>query len=190
MRTNKKNHAGNKAAGSSRTMNRRKDDRRKNGSAGFKKDSCANIPEEEILAALLSEIFGENGPAGMTPIVGVIELDEDNGLRFDLKKPETEKNNEAMHQHLNPENMVKMKPKYRRENEKIPVCDDCGEEVFLSMLADLNAMMKIVLEQDHMMKMVCEEGVNPEDARCITYLGVHEGREILKKWNEYRNCSA
>ena len=56
------------------------------------------------------------------------------------------------------------------------------------MLADLNAMMKIILESDHMMRMVCEADVDQDDARCVTYLGVREGRDILKKWNQYRNC--
>ena len=34
----------------------------------------------------------------------------------------------------------------------------------------------------------CEADVAQDDARCVTYLGVREGRDILKKWNQYRNC--
>ena len=74
-----------------------------------------------------------------------------------------------------------------KKDPGIPKFEGCGEDVFLAMLADLNAMMKIILESDHMMRMVCEADVAQDDARCVTYLGVREGRDILKKWNQYRN---
>ena len=72
------------------------------------------------------------------------------------------------------------------QGEDEPAAEGCGEETFLEMLEDLNSMQKIILEADIMMKMACEGGVDPEDARCITYLGVRSARDIMKKWDAYR----
>ena len=195
MRANKKNHAGNRTSEKMGAGNREKEIRRENRSNVYGK-GCCNIPDEEILGAILSEIFnGENGPVSMTPLVGVIELDGDNGLRVDLKQSDSFEENANNNHFAKTGKMAKVRPEHHKsktekqeEKQAIPGCDGCGEEAFLSMLADLNTMMRVILEQDHMMRMVCEEDVDPEDARCITWLGVHKGREILKKWNRYRNC--
>ena len=44
------------------------------------------------------------------------------------------------------------------------------------------------MEADHLMRMVSEEGVDPENARCVTYLSVRDAGEIMEKWDKYRRC--
>ena len=38
------------------------------------------------------------------------------------------------------------------------------------------------------LKMVSEEGVDPENARCVTYLSVRDAGDIMEKWDKYRRC--
>ena len=82
MRTNKKNRMGNRGKDRVDCRDKRKaSGRRKTpfipGKERFRDDPAG----EEILAAFLSELFGDGGGSGnMTPMFGVIELDPETGL--------------------------------------------------------------------------------------------------------------
>ena len=185
MRTNKKNRMGNREKDRVDYRDKKKASSRRKTPFISGKERFGDDPAgEEILAAFLSELFGDGGESGnMTPMFGVIELDPENGINLKIQNPEY-----MNHVDGKMKNIMSEAAGSGKKDPGIPKFEGCGEEVFLAMLADLNAMMKIILESDHMMRMVCEADVAQDDARCVTYLGVREGRDILKKWNQYRNC--
>ena len=185
MRTNKKNRMGNRGKDRVDCRDRKKASGRRKTSFLPGKEQFGDDPAcEEILAAFLSDLFGDGGGSGnMTPMFGVIELDPETGINLKLQNPDY-----MNHVDGKMKNIMSEAAGSGKKDPGIPKFEGCGEEVFLAMLADLNAMMKIILESDHMMRMVCEADVAQDDARCVTYLGVREGRDILKKWNQYRDC--
>ena len=142
----------------------------------------------ELIGSVLEEVFGGNDENSISPMVGVIELTPEERLSMEVRdlKEQTEKyRREFAGKSGECTNRIK------EQIEKAPAMppyDGCGEEVFQEMLMDLHLMAKMILEADHMMKMVSEEGVNPEDARCVTYLSVRDARDIMKKWDKYRRC--
>ena len=208
MRMKKKNHAAgvkNHAAAKSQKKNRQ-------GRNEFKKNPFINLKEEalgtfpgnnpanrmgseahakgndanhmsredarqmaQMLEGLLEEIFGKGMEGCEGPIFGVIDFDPEHGMRLEIQEPKESASGKKSHGNS-------------RKGPVMPPCDGCGEEVFQEMLGDLNYLAKMILEADFLMKMVCDENVDPEDARCITYLSVHEAREIMKKWDAYRRC--
>ncbi len=187
MRMNKKNHAaGAKKAAAGKKERSAKNDFRKNPFVNRKDDfedpSCHGKQADqmnredakhmaELIGSMLEEVFGGD-PEGCTgPVIGVIELDPDCMLNLEFGGPA------AKHEEAKEETSSAMPP-----------ADGCGEEVFQEMLGDLNHMAKMILEADFLTKMIMEEKVDPEDARCITYLSVHEARNILNKWDAYRRC--
>lgn len=193
MRANKKNHVakGNQYRGL--RQDRKKAHGRRKEPFNHRKERFADSPAgEEILAALLSDIFGDDGECmNVAPMVGVIELDPENGVRLKVQHPDYPNTVGKHPDHDSDDNRIRKAMTEKdcsRKDLKGSVFEGCGEEVFLSMLADLNFMAKMILEADHMMKMVSEEDVDPENARCVTYLSVRDARDILKKWNKYRNC--
>ena len=194
MRANKKNHTAKRNQYRGHYQDRKKAHGRKKEPFAYGKERFADGPAgEEILAAILSGIFGDERECmNAAPMVGVIELDPQNGVRLKVRHPDYMNTVGKRPDHDSIGNNMK---KAATEKDcsgngeiKDPVFEGCGEEAFLTMLADLNFMAKMILEADHMMKMVSEENVDPEDARCVTYLSVRDARDILKKWNKYRNC--
>ena len=177
MRMNKKNHAaGAKKAAAGKKERSAKNDFRKNPFVNRKDDfedpSCHGKQADqmnredakhmaELIGSMLEEVFGGD-PEGCTgPVIGVIELDPDCMLNLEFGGPA------AKHEEAKEETSSAMPP-----------ADGCGEEVFQEMLGDLNHMAKMILEADFLTKMIMEEKVDPEDARCITYLSVHEARKV------------
>ena len=185
MRTNKKNRMRNREKDRVDCRDIKKTSGRRKTPFHPGKEQFGEAPAgEEIIAAFLSELFGDGGGSGnMTPMFGVIELDPENGINLKIQNPDY-----MNHVEGKMKNIMSEAAGSGKKDPGIPKFEGCGEEVFLAMLADLNAMMKIILESDHMMRMVCEADVAQDDARCVTYLGVREGRDILKKWNQYWNC--
>ena len=59
---------------------------------------------------------------------------------------------------------------------------------FFNKIFTNRAKSVMILEADHLMKMVSEEGVDPENARCVTYLSVRDAGDIMEKWDKYRRC--
>ena len=187
MRMNKKNHA----AGTKRQAVKKKDRSAKND---FRKHPFVNLKDDfedaschdkqaghmnsedtkhmaELIGSMLEEIFAENPEGCAGPVIGVVELDPDCMLNMEFDGP-----------------AAKHEKRKEEASPAMPPCDGCGEEVFQEMLGDLNHMAKMILEADFLTKMITEEKVDPEDGRCITYLSVHEARNILKKWDAYRRC--
>lgn len=184
MRANKKNHAKGSQYRGLRQDGKKTHGRRKEPYAHRKERFADGLAGDEILAAFLSELFGDGeGSGNMTPMFGVIELDPENGINLKVQHPDYMNHADRKLKSI----MSEMAGSGKKDPETLKF-EGCGEEVFHAMLADMNAMMKIILESDHMMRMVCEADVAQDDARCVTYLGVREGRDILKKWNKYRNC--
>lgn len=211
MRMNKKKHA----AGIKRPIDKRKDrsaenDFRKNPFVNLKADSERNHPEEirtghmerkeaeqiaEMLGSVLEGIFGGNKDGGMHPMVGVIELNPEDMLSMEIRdlEDQTEKCRreiaEKRRKLIGKSKEISGRIREQREKEPVmPPCEGCGEEVFLEMLGDLNYMAEMILEADHLLRMVSEEGVDPESARCITYLSVRDAGDIMEKWDKYRRC--
>ena len=211
MRMNKKN----RAAAAKRPAGKKKDrtagnDFKKNPFINLKEDPERNRPEEnrtkqmerkeaeqiaEMIGSVLEGIFGGNKDGGMHPMVGVIELDPEDMLSMEIRDLEdrTEKCREDIVEKRRKviEKSKEIAGKIREQEGKdraLPPADGCGEEVFLEMLGDLNFMAEMILEADHLMKMVSEEGVDPENARCVTYLSVRDAGEIMEKWDKYRRC--
>ena len=191
MRMNKKNHT---------TASKRPTQKKKGGSEkniaknSFRQNPFVNLKEEfdgasgndqrenhmskedtkhmaELIGSMLEEVFGGDMECCAGPVIGVIDLDPECMLNMEFKKRE-----------------AGLERKNDNDIPAMPPCDGCGEEVFQEMLGDLNYMAKMILEADFLTKLMCEEKVDPEDARCITYLSVHEARDILKKWDAYRRC--
>lgn len=126
---------------------------------------------EELMGGFLEELISGGTEGCVGPVIGVIDLDPENGVGIGIKEP------------------VSKREKRRNDNcPTMPVCDGCGEEVFQEMLGDLNYMAEMIMEADFLMKMVCDENVDPEDARGITLLSIREAVNIMKKWDEYRSC--
>ena len=211
MRMNKKKHA----AGAKRPEVGKKDrsaknDFRKNPFVNLKEDPERNRPGEnwsghsdkkeaeqivKMIGCVLEEILGENKDGDIHPMVGVIELNPEDMLSMEIRDLEdrTEKLRreivEKRRKIIGKSNEIAGRIREHKEEETlIPPCDGCGEEVFLEMLMDLNYMAEVILEADHMMQMVSEEGVDPENARCVTSLSVGDARDILEKWDKYRRC--
>lgn len=204
MRMNKKSHAG----AAKRPMQKKKgksakNNFRQNPFANLKEDSERSFSREnriehmnrvetehmaEMIECVLEEIFGCNRENGMPTKVGVIELTPADMLSMEIRdlKNQTEKYRREIAEKKS-EYADRIKG-HKKQESAIPPFEGCGEEVFQEMLMDLNYMAKMILEADHMMKMVDEEGVNPEDARCVTYLSVRNARDIMKKWDKYRRC--
>ena len=194
MRAIKKNHATKENQYKGIRQGRKKAHGRRKEPFTHRKERFADGPAgEEILAALLSDLFGDDGECmNAAPMVGVIELDPENGVRLKVQHPDY-MNTVVKHPSHDDAGSNTMKAATKKDCSgkdqiKDPVFEGCGEEVFLSMLADLNFMEKMILEADHLMKMVSEEDIDPENARCVTYLSVRDARDIMKKWNKYRNC--
>ena len=188
MRMNKETHA----AGTKRPADKKKDrsaknDFRKSPFVTLKEDSERSRPKEnqmkhlsrneseqmaELIRRMLKEVFaGDVESDCATQVVGVVELDPDCRLNMEFG------------------GSVAKHGKTKKETPSaMPPADGCGEEVFQEMLGDLNYMAKMILEADFLTKMMTDEKVDPEDARCITYLSLHEARNILKKWDAYRRC--
>ena len=211
MRMNKKNHA----AAAKRAAGRKKDGFSKND---FKKNPFVNLKEDpernragenrtkhmerkeaeqiaEMIGSVLEGIFGGNKDGGMHPMVGVIELDPENMLSMEIRDLEnqTEKYRreiaEKRRKIIGKSREISGRIREQKEKEPaMPHWDGCGDEVFLEMLMDLNFMAEMILEADHLMRMVSEEGVDPENARCVTYLSVRDAGEIMEKWDKYRRC--
>ena len=211
MRMNKKNHAaGAKKAAAGKKERSGKNDFRKNPFVNLKEDPERSCPEEnrtehmdrkeaeqiaKMIGCVLDDLFGGNGDGGMHPMVGVIELTPENKLSMEIRDLEdrTEKCRgdiaEKRRKVLEKSKEVAGKIREREgKDHTLPPVDGCGEEVFLEMLGDLNYMAEMILEADHMMKMVSEEGVDPENARCVTYLSVRDAGDIMEKWDKYRRC--
>ena len=211
MRMNKKN----RAAAARRMAGKKKDrtagsDFKKNPFINLKEDSERNRQEEnrtkqmerkeaeqiaEMIGSVLEGIFGGNKDGGMHPMVGVIELDPENMLSMEIRdlEDQTEKYRreiaEKRRKLIGKSKEVSGRIREQKEKEPaMPHWDGCGEEVFLEMLMDLNFMAEMILEADHLMRMVSEEGVDPENARCVTYLRVRDAGEIMEKWDKYRRC--
>ena len=211
MRMNKKN----RAAAARRMAGKKKDrtagsDFKKNPFINLKEDSERNRQEEnrtkqmerkeaeqiaEMIGSVLEGIFGGNKDGGMHPMVGVIELDPENMLSMEIRdlEDQTEKYRreiaEKRRKLIGKSKEVSGRIREQKEKEPaMPHWDGCGEEVFLEMLMDLNFMAEMILEADHLMRMVSEEGVDPENARCCTYLSVRDAGEIMEKWDKYRRC--
>ena len=211
MRMNKKNHA----AAARKPAGKKKDrtagnDFKKNPFINLKEDPERNRPEEnrtkqmerkeaeqiaEMIGSVLEGIFGGNKDGGMHPMVGVIELEPENMLSMEIRdlEDQTEKYRreiaEKRRKLIGKSKEVSGRIREQKEKEPpMPYWDGCGEEVFLEMLMDLNFMAEMILEADHLMRMVSEEGVDPENARCVTYLSVRDAGEIMEKWDKYRRC--
>ena len=211
MRMNKKNHA----AAAKRAAGRKKDgfsknDFKKNPFVNLKEDSERNRAGEnrtkhmerkeaeqiaEMIGSVLEGIFGGNKDGGMHPMVGVIELDPENMLSMEIRdlEDQTEKCRreiaEKRRKLIGKSKEISGRIREQKEKEPaMPHWDGCGEEVFLEMLMDLNFMAEMIMEADHLMRMVSEEGVDPENARCVTYLSVRDAGEIMEKWDKYRRC--
>ncbi|MBQ4304402.1 MAG: hypothetical protein IKG67_14050 [Parasporobacterium sp.] len=211
MRMNKKTHA----AGTKRPAPKKKDrsaknDFRKNPFVNLKEDPERSCPGEnrtehmgnkeaeqiaEMIGCVLEQIFSGHGEGGMRPMMGVIELTPENQLSMEIRDLEdrTEKCREDIVEKRRKviEKSKEIAGKIREQEGKdraLPPADGCGEEVFLEMLGDLNFMAEMILEADHLMKMVSEEGVDPENARCVTYLSVRDAGDIMEKWDKYRRC--
>lgn len=211
MRMNKETHA----AGTKRPADKKKDrsaknDFRENPFVTLKEDSERSCPGEnrtehmgskeaeqiaEMIGCFLEQIFSGHGEGVMRPMMGVIELTPENHLSMEIRDLEdrTEKCREDIAEKRRKviEKSKEVAGKIREREGKNPVmppADGCGEEVFLEMLGDLNYMAEMILEADHMMKMVSEEGVDPENARCVTYLSVRDAGDIMEKWDKYRRC--
>ena len=211
MRMNKKNHT----AAAKRPAGKKKDrtagnDFKKNPFINLKEDPERNRPEEnrtkqmerkeaeqiaEMIGSVLEGIFGGNKDGGMHPMVGVIELDPENMLSMEIRDLEnqTEKYRreiaEKRRKLIGKSKEITGRIREQKEKESaMPPWEGCGEEVFLEMLMDLNFMAEMILEADHLMRMVSEEGVDPENARCVTYLSVRDAGEIMEKWDKYRRC--
>lgn len=211
MRMNKKN----RAAAAKRPAGKKKDrtagnDFKKNPFINLKEDPERNRPEEnrtkqmerkeaeqiaEMIGSVLEGIFGGNKDGGMHPMVGVIELDPENMLSMEIRdlEDQTEKCRreiaEKRRKLIGKSKEISGRIREQKEKEPaMPHWDGCGEEVFLEMLMDLNFMAEMIMEADHLMRMVSEEGVDPENARCITYLSVRDAGEIMEKWDKYRRC--
>lgn len=149
----------------------------------------------EMIGCVLEQIFSGHGEGGMRPMMGVIELTPENQLSMEIRDLEdrTEKCREDIVEKRRKviEKSKEIAGKIREQEGKdraLPPADGCGEEVFLEMLGDLNFMAEMILEADHLMKMVSEEGVDPENARCVTYLSVRDAGDIMEKWDKYRRC--
>lgn len=127
----------------------------------------------ELIGYVMEELFGGEMEGQEGPVIGVLELDPEKGFLMDLQGSEMEEGTDAGREGL-------------CEGPLIPPCDGCGEEVFQEMLADLHYLATMILEADFLMKLAGDGNVNPEDARCVTYLSVHEAREIMNKWDAYR----
>ena len=211
MRMNKKTHA----AGTKRPASKKKDRSAKND---FRKNPFVNLKEDpercrlgenrtehmggkeaeqiaEMIGCVLEQIFSGHGEGGMRPMMGVIELTPENQLSMEIRDLEdrTEKCREDIVEKRRKviEKSKEIAGKIREQEGKdraLPPADGCGEEVFLEMLGDLNFMAEMILEADHLMKMVSEEGVDPENARCVTYLSVRDAGDIMEKWDKYRRC--
>ena len=211
MRMNKKN----RAAAAKRPAGKKKDrtagnDFKKNPFINLKEDPERNRPEEnrtkqmerkeaeqiaEMIGSVLEGIFGGNKDGGMHPMVGVIELEPENMLSMEIRdlEDQTEKYRreiaEKRRKLIGKSKEVSGRIREQKEKEPaMPHWDGCGEEVFLEMLMDLNFMAEMILEADHLMRMVSEEDVDPENARCVTYLSVRDAGEIMEKWDKYRRC--
>ena len=211
MRMNKKNHA----AAARKPAGKKKDrtagnDFKKNPFINLKEDPERNRPEEnrtkqterkeaeqiaEMIGSVLEGIFGGNKDGGMHPMVGVIELEPENMLSMEIRdlEDQTEKYRreiaEKRRKLIGKSKEISGRIREQKEKETpMPHWDGCGEEVFLEMLMDLNFMAEMILEADHLMRMVSEEGVDPENARCVTYLSVRDAGEIMEKWDKYRRC--
>lgn len=211
MRMNKKNHA----AAARKPAGKKKDrtagnDFKKNPFINLKEDPERNRPEEnrtkqmerkeaeqiaEMIGSVLEGIFGGNKDGGMHPMVGVIELDPEDMLSMEIRdlEDQTEKYRreiaEKRRKLIGKSKEVSGRIREQKEKEPaMPHWDGCGEEVFLEMLMDLNFMAEMILEADHLMRMVSEEDVDPENARCVTYLSVRDAGEIMEKWDKYRRC--
>ena len=211
MRMNKKN----RAAAAKRPAGKKKNriagnDFKKNPFINLKEDPERNRPEEnrtkqmerkeaeqiaEMIGSVLEGIFGGNKDGGMHPMVGVIELDPEDMLSMEIRDLEnqTEKYRreiaEKRRKLIGKSREISGRIWEQKEKEPaMPHWDGCGEEVFLEMLMDLNFMAEMILEADHLMRMVSEEGVDPENARCVTYLSVRDAGEIMEKWDKYRRC--
>lgn len=208
MRMNKKNHT----AAAKRPLQKKKGRSVKNTARNdFRQNPFVNLKEDfrgsscneaqtkhsgkedakhmaELIRSILEAVFDGSGESGMSPMVGVIELTPEDRLSMEIRdlKDQTEKYHREI---AGRKNGLADRIREQMDKEMVkPPCDGCGEEVFREMLMDLNCMSKMILEADHMMKMVSEEGVNPEDARCVTYLSVRDARDIMKKWDKYRRC--
>ena len=211
MRMNKKN----RAAAAKRPAGKKKNriagnDFKKNPFINLKEDPERNRPEEnrtkqmerkeaeqiaEMIGSVLEGIFGGNKDGGMHPMVGVIELDPEDMLSMEIRdlEDQTEKYcreiAEKRRKLIGKSKEITGRIREQKEKESaMPPWDGCGEEVFLEMLMDLNFMAEMILEADHLMRMVSEEGVDPENARCVTYLSVRDAGEIMEKWDKYRRC--
>lgn len=139
----------------------------------------------ELMEGLLEELLNKADTESGRPVYGVIELDPEIGLSIGLQEPEETSGKEKQDTDSRSSGEAKEAAILKKKQKEVPICDGCGE-VFQEMLMDLHFMAKMILEADHMMKMVSEEGVNPEDARCVTYLSVRDARDIMKKWDAYR----
>ena len=211
MRMNKKN----RAAAARKPAGKKKDrtagnDFKKNPFINLKEYPERNRPEEnrtkqmerkeaeqiaEMIGSVLEGIFGGNKDGGMHPMVGVIELDPEDMLSMEIRdlEDQTEKYRreiaEKRRKLIGKSKEISGRIREQKEKEPpMPHWDGCGEEVFLEMLMDLNFMAEMILEADHLMRMVSEEGVDPENARCVTYLSVRDAGEIMEKWDKYRRC--
>jgi hypothetical protein len=149
----------------------------------------------EMIGSVLEGIFGGNKDGGMHPMVGVIDLEPENMLSMEIRdlEDQTEKYRreiaEKRRKLIGKSREISGRIREQKEKEPaMPHWDGCGEEVFLEMLMDLNFMAEMILEADHLMRMVSEEGVDPENARCVTYLSVRDAGEIMEKWDKYRRC--
>ena len=125
----------------------------------------------EIMGSLMKVVFDREIENSSGPVIGVIDFDSQTGFRIDVQENGKKQN---MHE--------------KKTGPAVPAHEGCGEEVFQEMLKDLHFMATRVLEADHMLKMVCEADVNPEDARSVTYMGICDAREVLRKWDIYRKC--
>ena len=125
----------------------------------------------EIMGRLMEMIFDREIGNSTGPIIGVIDFDSQTGFRVDVQEP---RKKQEVHE--------------KKVDQAVPFSEGCGEEVFQEMLKDLHYMATRILEADHMMKMVCEADVNPEDARNVTYMGICDAREVIRKWDVYRKC--
>ena len=211
MRMNKKN----RAAAAKRPAGKKKNriagnDFKKNPFINLKEDPERNRPEEnrtkqmerkeaeqiaEMIGSVLEGIFGGNKDGGMHPMVGVIELDPEDMLSMEIRdlEDQTEKYRreiaEKRRKLIGKSKEITGRIREQKEKESaMPPWEGCGEEVFLEMLMDLNFMAEMIMEADHLMRMVSEEGVDPENARCVTYLSVRDAGEIMEKWDKYRRC--
>lgn len=210
MRMNKKNHAAAKRPAGKKKDRTAGNDFKKNPFIKLKEDPERNRPEEnrtkqmerkeaeqiaEMIGSVLEGIFGGNKDGGMHPMVGVIELDPENMLSMEIRdlEDQTEKYRreiaEKRRKLIGKSKEISGRIREQKEKElAMPHWDGCGEEVFLEMLMDLNFMAEMIMEADHLMRMVSEEGVDPENARCVTYLSVRDAGEIMEKWDKYRRC--